>query len=211
MIEYAMNYPGRLGTALWQHVEMVGATMAVSLLLAVVLTALALRSGLVAKILIHLFSMIYSIPSLALFAMLIPVTGLGKGTALLVLVIYNQYILLRNFISGLNGIEPSIIEAAEGMGMTESQILRDIRLPLAQKALFTGVRLAAVSTVGIATIAAFINAGGLGTILFDGLRTLNVYKIMWGSLLSAGLAVGVNLLLGKAERAVTGAKNFLAK
>ena len=131
---------------------------------------------------------------------MIPVTGLGKTTAVIVLVVYNQYLLLRNFISGLYGVEPAVVEAAEGLGMRRMQVLCQIRIPLAKRALFTGIQLAVVSTIGIATIAAMINAGGLGTILFDGLRTLNVYKIVIGSILSAGLAVGINALFKVAEK-----------
>ena len=86
------------------------------------------------------------------------------------------------------------------MGMTGMQVLYKVRLPLAKKTLFVGVRLAVVSTIGIATIAASINAGGLGTILFDGLRTMNVVKILWGSILSAGLALVANAVLLLAER-----------
>ena len=88
------------------------------------------------------------------------------------------------------------------MGMTNMQVLFKIRLPLSKKTLFTGVRLAVTSTIGIATIAAFINAGGLGSILFDGLRTMNVYEIIWGSILAAGLAIGVNAVLSKIEQII---------
>ncbi|MNI87605.1 Choline transport system permease protein OpuBB [compost metagenome] len=84
--------------------------------------------------------------------------------------------------------------------MNKLQVLYQVRAPLARKSLFTGIRLAAVSTIGIATIAAFINAGGLGTILYDGLRTMNPYKIGWGSLLSAGLAIGVHTVLAAVEK-----------
>ena len=139
--------------------------------------------------------MIYAIPSLALFAILIPATGLGKTTAIIVLILYNQYVLLRNFLAGLRGVDPAMLEAAAGMGMTTLQMLYKIRLPLSLNPLFAGLRLAAVSTIGIATIAATINAGGLGSILFDGLRSMNMYKIMWGALLSACLAIGANHLL----------------
>lgn len=111
------------------------------------------------------------------------------------LVIYNQYLLLRNFLAGLDGVDPGIVEAATGMGMTHLQLLWKVQIPLAKKALIAGLRIALVSTVGIATIAASINAGGLGTILFDGLRTMNTAKILWGSLLSAVLAVGIDRLL----------------
>lgn len=202
MIEYAINYWDKLGKELLQHLEMVVITLIISLLLTSILTILSMYSKILSKVLIHVFSVIYSIPSLALFAMLIPVTGLGKVTAITVLVVYNQYLLLRNFITGLNEVEPAILEAATGMGMSSMQILFKVRLPLSRKALFTGVRLAVVSTIGIATIAASINAGGLGSILFDGLRTMNVYKIMWGSILAAGLAIGVNAILGKIEQII---------
>jgi osmoprotectant transport system permease protein len=197
-----MNYWDKLGKALFEHLEIVVITLTISLLLAAALTILAIHSKVLSKILIYGFSIIYSIPSLALFAMLIPATGLGKVTAIIVLVIYNQYLLLRNFIVGLNEVEPAIVEAASGMGMTELQVLFSIRIPLSRKALFTGVRLALVSTIGIATIAASINAGGLGSILFDGLRTMNVNKIMWGSILSAGLAIGANAVLSKVEQRI---------
>lgn len=202
LIEYAINYSDKLGKALLEHLEMVVITLIISLLLVSILTILAMYSKVLAKILIHLFSVVYSIPSLALFAMLIPVTGLGKVTAITVLVVYNQYLLLRNFLAGLNEVEPAIIEAATGMGMTNMQILFKVRIPLSKKALFTGVRLAVVSTIGIATIAASINAGGLGSILFDGLRTMNVYKIVWGSILASGLAIGANAILSKIEKSV---------
>ena len=200
MIEYALKYPEKLYGALGQHLMLVAVTLVLSLILAAALTVCAMYVKTVSNGLIHLFSVIYSIPSLAMFAMLIPVTGLGTKTALIVLTLYNQYLLLRNFTAGLNGVDSSVIEAAAGMGMTTMQILLKIRLPLAKRSVFTGIRLAIVSTTGIATIAATINAGGLGTILFDGLRTLNVVKILWGTVLSAGLAIVLNAGLERVER-----------
>ena len=200
MIEYALKYPEKLYGALGQHLMLVAVTLVLSLILAAALTVCAMYFKTVSHGLIHLFSVIYSIPSLAMFAMLIPVTGLGTKTALIVLTLYNQYLLLRNFTAGLNGVDSSVIEAAAGMGMTTMQILLKIRLPLAKRSVFTGIRLAIVSTTGIATIAATINAGGLGTILFDGLRTLNVVKILWVTVLSAGLAIVLNAGLERVER-----------
>ena len=200
MIEYALKYPEKLYGALGQHLVLVGVTLVLSLVLAAVQTVCAMNYKTVSNALVHLFSVVYSIPSLAMFAMLIPVTGLGTKTALIVLTLYNQYLLLRNFTAGLNGVDSAIIEAAAGMGMTTMQILLKIRLPLAKRSIFTGIRLAIVSTTGIATIAATINAGGLGTILFDGLRTLNVVKILWGTVLSAGLAIALNAGLERIER-----------
>ena len=203
MIAYFMKYQDKLLTALLEHLEIVLICLLFSILLACSLTILCMYSKVLSKFIVNLFSIIYSIPSLAMFAMMIPLTGLGKTTAILVLTVYNQYLLLNNFITGLNDVDQSIVDAATGMGMTEMQILFKIRLPLSIKALFAGIRLAVVSTIGIATIAASINAGGLGAILFDGLRTMNVNKILWGSILSAGLAIIANALLSFSERKIS--------
>lgn len=200
MITYLVKYHDKLLNALVQHITIVLITLVLSVVLASVLTILAVYFQWLSRILIGFFSMIYSIPSLALFAILIPVTGLGRNTAIIVLVMYNQYLLLRNFIDGLNQVDGSVIEAATGMGMSRMQILIKVRIPLSLRPLFTGIHLAVVSTIGIATIAATINAGGLGSILLDGLRTLNVNKILWGSILSAGLAIAVNAGLSRLEK-----------
>ena len=200
MIAYASRYYDKLLAATWEHLQIVVITLLISLVLAALLMVLCSYSKTLSRVLLNLFSMVYSVPSLALLALLIPITGLGRKTAIVVLVIYNQYLLLRNFLAGLDGVDRSVVEAATGMGMTHLQLLWKVQIPLAKRALIAGLRIALVSTVGIATIAASINAGGLGTILFDGLRTLNTAKIFWGSLLSAVLAVGIDRLLILAER-----------
>ena len=147
-----------------------------------------------------MFSVIYSIPSLALFALLIPVLGLGEGTAIFVLVIYNQYILVRNILAAFQSIDPSIIEAGKGMGLNSYQLFLKIQMPLALPIILGGIRIAIVTTIGIATIAAVINAGGLGVILFDGLRMNYLPKILWGTIMSAGLALVANQILLYLER-----------
>ncbi len=195
MIEYLLQHPEKIIIPLLQHIEIVSITLVFSILLAAGLTVIAYMFKIVGYLLNQLFSIIYSIPSLALFALLIPVTGLGTKSAVIVLVAYNQYLLLRNFLTGLEEVDLSVSEAAIGIGMTKMQALVQVQLPLAKKAVFAGIRLAIVSTIGIGTIAASINAGGLGTLLFDGLRTMNTVKILWGSLLSAGLAVLANSVL----------------
>ncbi len=202
MLEYLSKHPEKIFRPLWQHIQLVLITLVISVLLATVLTILSIRFKKLGTVLLQIFSVVYSIPSLALFALLIPVTGLGRTTAIIVLVLYNQYLLLRNFLTGINEVDPSIVEAARGIGMTDMQLLWRVQVPLAKKALFAGIRLAVVSTIGIGTIAASINAGGLGTLLFDGLRTMNTVKILWGSLLSAGLAILINALLKIAENKI---------
>ena len=199
MIEYIRKHPEKVLGALTEHIELVLITVVISLAIACLLTLLAMRSERVSDALNNLFSVLYSVPSLALFALLIPVTGLGRTTAVIVLTLYNQYILLRSFTAGLCDVDPAVCEAAKGIGMTDMQILTKIRVPLARRAIFAGIRLAVVSTIGIGTIAASINAGGLGTLLFEGLRTINTPKILWGSVLSALLAVSINRLLKMVE------------
>lgn len=196
MIDYITTHYDDLGKATLEHLQIVLITLAISLVIAGCFTVICNCSGKIAKLTLGLLSMVYSIPSLALFALLIPLTGLGKTTAITVLVIYNQYLLLQNFLAGLDEVDQSIVEAAVGMGMTPVQVLVKIKLPLAKCAFITGIRIAMVATVSIATIAASINAGGLGTILFDGLRTMNSAKIFWGSMLSALLAIFIDGLLG---------------
>ena len=200
MIAYASRYYDKLLSATLEHLEIVVVTLLISLALAALLTVICSYSKTLSRVLLNLFSMVYSIPSLALLALLIPATGLGRRTAIVVLVIYNQYLLLRNFLAGLDGVDHGVVEAATGMGMTHMQLLWKVQVPLAKGALIAGLRIALVSTVGIATIAASINAGGLGSILFDGLRTMNVAKILWGSLLSAFLAILIDRLLTLVEK-----------
>lgn len=200
MIEYFLRHYDKLFGALWEHCELVLITMVCSLLVASILTILAIYRPKLGESMIQVFSVLYSVPSLAFLAILIPFTGLGTTTAVIVMTVYNQYLLLRNFLAGLMGVDSGVTEAATGLGMTKMQILTKIQIPLAKRSLVTGVQLAVVSTVGIGTIAAMINAGGLGTILFDGLRTLNVNKILWGTIFSAGLALIFNGLFQALEK-----------
>ena len=199
MLTFLQKHPDKIYKPLLEHVQLVVITLLISVAIAVLLTVLSTQYQKVGQVLMNLFSVVYSIPSLALFALLIPVTGLGRTTAVVVLTVYNQYLLLRNFITGLNEVDPAVREAAAGIGLTRMQMLLKVQVPLAKKAILAGIRLAVVSTTGIGTIAASINAGGLGTLLFDGLRTMNTVKILWGSLLSAALAILLNAMLKLAE------------
>ena len=199
MWEYLQRRPEKILVPLIEHIELVVITLVISLVIASFLSLLALRFPKLQAVFDRLFTIIYSIPSLALFVLMIPVTGLGQTTAIIVLTLYNQYLLIKNFTTGINEVDPSIVEAAKGIGMDFFQILTKVQIPLAKRSLFAGIRLAVVSTIGIGTIAASINAGGLGTLLFDGLRTMNLNKIYWGVPLSAGLAIVMNGLLKVVE------------
>ena len=208
MIQFLLRYPEKVFVPLLQHVELTGLTLLISIVIASALSLLLMRSRWLSQIVVGFFSAVYAIPSMALFALLIPFFGLGEKTAVIVLVIYNQFILIRNILNGFHSVDPSVIESAYGMGMSGLQIFFRIRLPLASPAILAGIKIASVSTIGIATIGATINSGGLGTLLFEGLQTMNMVKILWGTLLSSLLAVAANFLLAalekKARKAING-------
>ncbi len=195
-----------------QHLMLVIVSLAISFVLAIAISYILLKLPRAQRIVENLFGAIYSVPSLALFALMIPVTGLGDETAIIALVIYNQYLLIRNILAGINGIDKSILEAGTGMGMSQGQIFSKVILPLAAPSIIAGVRLAVVSTTGIATIAASINAGGLGIVLFSGMRTMDSQKIFIGTLLCIVIAlvadIGIKCIENKIDWRVRG-KNEL--
>jgi len=204
LIRFAQRNYNLLLRALSEHVQMVLIALALSILVAGLLTILAMFFRRVGNVLTYLFSIVYSIPSIALFALMIPVPGMGLGrnTAITVLVLYNQFILLRNFITGLNSVDNAIVEAATGMGMTRTQVIFKVRVPLSLKPIFVGIRLALVSTIAIAIIAAFIGAGGIGLLVTIGLETGNNNRILWGVILSAGLGIITNAVLVFIEKRI---------
>ena len=187
-------------SAFFEHLGIVFFTLLISIALASVICWFLLQSERATNITVHIFSEIYSIPSLALFALLIPLLGLGNKTAIPVLVLYNQYLLIRNFMTGLQNVDKSILEAGTGMGMSKRQLVTRVQVPLAMPSIIAGIRLAIISTTGIATIAATINAGGLGKILLSGLRTMNTYKIIWGTILCVIIALAADVLLRLLEK-----------
>jgi osmoprotectant transport system permease protein len=149
--------------------------------------------------------LLYTIPSLALFAFLVPVVGIGNTPAIIGLVAYALTMLIRNTVVGLESVPAAVREAATGMGLTRRQTLLRVELPLAIPAIMAGVRLATVSTVGIATIAVFVGGGGLGElILTDGIqRQLFLTPIVVGTVVATLLAITLDLLLVGLERLMT--------
>lgn len=199
---YMASHADQLIEESLEHLALLGATMGISCVLAGFVTLACLRRERLANAVVELLGAVYSIPSIALFALLIPLTGLGGTSAVLVMVAYSQFMLVRNALEGLRGVDADLIEAARGMGFSERQVLLDVQLPLALPAIIAGVRLASISTVGIATIAAAINAGGLGAILLSGLRSMNMDKILAGTLCSAAIALACDALCRALEARV---------
>lgn len=203
MLNYFIKYNDRLLGALLEHLKIVGITIILSIILSILISSVVMKSRILSQITVSILGMLYSIPSLAFFVLLIPFFGLGEQTAIVVLVVYNQFILVRNILAGFDNVDKAIVEAAKGMGMSTWQSFIKIRLPLASPVIIAGIRIAIVSTIGIATIASTINAGGLGTILFDGLRTHNTDKLLWGTILASLLAITANALLSLVEKKST--------
>ncbi|WP_407384216.1 ABC transporter permease [Ruminococcus sp.] len=202
MFAYFADHSDQLMSAFWEHLGIVFSVLLISIILAAVICWFLLRSERATNIVVNIFSEVYSIPSLALFALLIPLWGLGNKTAIPVLVLYNQYLLIRNFMTGMQNVDKSILEAGTGMGMSKWQLVTKVQLPLAMPSIVAGIRLAIISTTGIATIAATINAGGLGKILLSGLRTMNTYKIIWGTILCVLIALLADTLLRLLEKKI---------
>lgn len=202
MFAYFADHSDQLMSAFWEHLGIVFSVLLISIILAAVICWFLLQSERATNIVVNIFSEVYSIPSLALFALLIPLLGLGNKTAIPVLVLYNQYLLIRNFMTGMQNVDKSILEAGTGMGMSKWQLVTRVQLPLAMPSIVAGIRLAIISTTGIATIAATINAGGLGKILLSGLRTMNTYKIIWGTILCVLIALLADTLLRLLEKKI---------
>ena len=211
MIEYwKINWSTML-IDLQQHAVMVLASLGIALVIAGAMILLLMHRRNWLNGLTYFFSLLYSVPSFAFFALLLPISGLGMRTAIIVLTIYCEYVLLRTFITGIQEIDPALIEVAKGMGMTRKQVFFKVQLPLATPAIFSGLQVALASTMGIATIAATINAGGLGQLLFEGLQSQQVVPILWGTLLTvvltllcAGILKLIEWLLIHRWRAVIG-------
>jgi osmoprotectant transport system permease protein len=149
-------------------------------------------------------AVIYTIPSLALFALLVPLFGLSLLTAQVALVGYTLFILLSTFVAGLDNVPPDAREAAAGMGYSSWQSLWHVELPLALPAIIAGLRVATVTTIGLVTVAAFVGQGGLGQLILGGLRTFFATPVYVGAGLSVALAFGADLLLLRLERRLGG-------
>jgi osmoprotectant transport system permease protein len=197
------NHHEEILAAIRQHLVLVGLSMAMAIAIAVPLGVLIVAHPRLRTLTLGLANIFQTIPSLALFGFLIPLPflgGIGTRTAVIALVLYALLPILRNTYVGLTGIDPAILEAAEAIGMTQSQLMLRVRLPLATSYILAGIRTATVITIGIATIAAAIGAGGLGTFIFRGVAMVSNTVILAGAIPAAALALLADYLLGLLER-----------
>jgi osmoprotectant transport system permease protein len=185
------------------HLFLVAVALLIAIPLSVGLGILAVQRPRLRAAALTIANVFQTIPSLALFGFLIPIPflgGVGKRTAIVALVLYALLPILRNTVVGLGEVDPAVIEAASAMGMTDMQILWRVRMPLGLSTLLAGIRTATVITIGIATIAAAIGAGGLGTFIFRGVAMVSDSVILAGAIPAAALALLADAGLGLLER-----------
>lgn len=185
-----------------EHIQLTLLAVAIGIAISIPLAVYAQRHRWFYPPVTAVTGVLYTIPSLALFAFLLPYTGLGTTTAEIGLVSYTLLILIRNTVAGLDGVPPDVKEAAVGMGYTPRQLLWKVELVLALPVIMAGIRLATVTTIGLVTVTALIGKGGLGFFILSGMRIDFITAILVGSLLSLALAVAADGLLILAERRV---------
>lgn len=192
---YDLTDPESIPNLFIQHLWLVGLTMLISLAIAIPLGLLAARYKSIYGPIIALADVLYTIPSIAMVAFLIAFTGLDLPTILIPLVLYTQLVLIRNIVAGVNNVDPLLIEVGKGMGMNRFQIFLRVRLPLALPTIIAGIRIATVTTIGIASLASLVAQGGLGDLIFKNIANGQLDAVVAGAILLAGLAVLVDLLL----------------
>jgi osmoprotectant transport system permease protein len=192
-----------------EHMKITGVAVFLAIFVGVPLGIYITKNKKVTNVILNIANIFQTLPSLALFGLIIPIMGIGFKPAIFVLFLYALLPIIKNTCIGINSIEPSIIEAGRGMGMTKTQILTMVEIPLALPIIMGGIRISTVINIGTATIAALIGAGGLGDFIFKGISMGNNHLILAGAIPTALLAISVDFILGIVEKKMTpqGLKN----
>lgn len=196
------NWPD-ISEALVQHVTLTVQAVAISFAIALPLAALAYGRPRLAGPVLGLAGVLYTVPSLALFAILAPFTGIGRTTVLIGLVAYAMLVLVRNILVGLQGVDPEISDAARGLGYGPTRMLLTVEFPNALPSIVVGLRLATVTTVALVTIGVIVGYGGLGQLMFRGFQSNYRAEVMTATLLCLAIALVADLLLATAGRLAT--------
>ena len=185
---------------LYEHIVISASALVISFVLAFAVGLWAARRESVFQAALAISGFLYTIPTLAFLALLIPIVGLGKTNAIVVMVCFSLLILIRNIATGIRGAPGEVVDAARGMGMSGAQVLWRIEVPLALPVIVAGLRIAAVTVISVSVVAAYVGAGGLGTLIFNGIANDHAPKIWAGALTACALAVAVDLSLAAWER-----------
>jgi len=199
-VKWLRNNWDQVLSALGEHIVISLTALAIAFALSLVIGVLAARSERVFRWAIAVTGLLYTSPTLAFLALLIPVVGLGKTNAIICMVAFSLMIMIRNVAIGIREVPADVVDAARGMGMRGIEILAKIELPLAMPVIVAGLRIATVTVISVAVVAAYINAGGLGTLIFSGISNDFAPKIWVGALTSCALAVAADLSLARVER-----------
>ena len=192
---YDLSDPGSIPNLFLQTLELVSIVMFISIIIAIPLGLLVARYKQLYLPIITVSGLLYTIPSIAAFALLIPVTGLSLATAIIPLIIYNMLVLIRNTAAAVTGIDPLFIEVGRAMGMKRHQVLFRVTLPLALPVIVAGIRIATVTTIGISSLAALVGQGGLGELIFQNIVSGDYNAVVAGAILIASFAIAADLLL----------------
>lgn len=197
-----------IGQRTLQHVLLVGVAVAVAILTGVPIGILITQSRRAADTVLYAASIIMTIPSLALFGVLIPILspfgyGIGYVPAVIALILYSELPIIRNTYTAITNVDPALREAARGMGMTAIQRLREVELPLAVPVILSGVRNAVALTIGIGTIATYIGAGGLGAFIAQGISQTDIRQLLTGAIAVSLLAIAADAALLALQRRLT--------
>jgi len=199
-VSYLFAHPGKIAGLTAAHVEIVAGALIVALAVALPLGIYAARRPHLATWLLGALGALYTIPSLALLGVLVRLFGLGFTPIFVALVVYAQFMLARNIVAGINGVDRAQVDAARGLGMSAGQVLARVEFPQALPVVIGGVRVAAIAMIAIATLGGYVGGDGLGVLIFNGLTLHQPAMIVAGSLAASALAVIVDALLRLIER-----------
>ena len=192
---YDLSDPGSIPNLFLQSLQLVGTVMVISIIIAIPVGVLVARYKRLYLPIITVSALLYTIPSIAAFVLLIPITGFSPATAIIPLVLYNMLVLIRNTAAAVNGIDPLLIEVGRAMGMKRHQVLFRVTLPLALPVIVAGIRIATVTTIGISSLAALVGQGGLGELIFQNIVSGDYNAVVGGAILLAFFAIAADLLL----------------
>ncbi len=207
---YDLSDPESIPNLFLQHLELVGISMLIAIIIAIPIGLLIARNKRLYLPIITIAGLLYTIPGIALIGLLITITHLSPATIIIPLVLYAQLVLICNTVTAVNNIDPLLLEAARAMGMNSWQVLTRVTLPLALPVIVAGIRVATVTTIGIASLASLAGQGGLGDLIFNNLTTQDFDAITAGGILMGLFAIVADLILLGVQTALNCGRSALS-
>ncbi|HEX9277583.1 MAG TPA: ABC transporter permease [Casimicrobiaceae bacterium] len=198
-MKWLVNHWEDVLIALGEHMAIALTALAIASVVSLAIGIWAAKNDRVYRVALAVSGFLYTIPTLAFLALLIPVVGLGKTNAIICMVAFSLMILIRNVATGIREVPEEVTDAARGMGMRTAEVLARVELPLALPVIVAGLRIAAVTVISVTVVGAYVNAGGLGTLIFSGMSNDFAPKIWTGAITACALAVAADLSLARLE------------